>query len=163
MQGWKVDRKRQEDECDWGAWCEINQESIKCERKKKKEKKQRYYIDSFLLDILHFIGYFIYLHLRYFHLSQFPLQNSLSHPLFPLLLWGCSLTHPLLPHHPSIPLAWGIKTSQDWAHPPPRHFDKAILCFICSCSHESLNVYSLVGDLVAGRSIFTALKLTFEV
>lgn len=30
--------------------------------------------------------------------------------------------------------------------------DKAILCYTCSCSHEFLHVYSLVGDSVTGRS-----------
>jgi hypothetical protein len=30
--------------------------------------------------------------------------------------------------------------------------DKAILCYICSCSHGSLHVYSLVGGLVSGSS-----------
>jgi hypothetical protein len=30
--------------------------------------------------------------------------------------------------------------------------DKAILCYICSWSHGSLHVYSLVGDLVPGSS-----------
>jgi hypothetical protein len=30
--------------------------------------------------------------------------------------------------------------------------NKAILCYICSWSHESLHVYSLVGGLVPGSS-----------
>jgi hypothetical protein len=30
--------------------------------------------------------------------------------------------------------------------------DKAILCYICSWSHGSLHVYSLVGGLVPGSS-----------
>lgn len=33
-----------------------------------------------------------------------------SSPLSPLPVWGCSsTTHPLLPHHSSIPLCWSIK------------------------------------------------------
>jgi hypothetical protein len=49
-------------------------------------------------------------------------------------------THPLPPPHPGIPLHWGIEP------------DKAILCYICSWSHGSLHMYSLVGGLVPRSS-----------
>ena len=39
-------------------------------------------------------------------------------------------THPLLPHHPSIPLCWGIEPSQDPGSPLPSMPDKAILCYM---------------------------------
>jgi hypothetical protein len=58
----------------------------------------------------------------------------------------------LSPHHPSISLHWGIEPRQDQEPPIPSMPDKAILCYICSRSHESLHVYSLVGGLVPGSS-----------
>jgi hypothetical protein len=48
-------------------------------------------------------------------------------------------------------LHWGIETSQGQGPVLPLMSDKAILCYICS-RHESLQVYSLVGGLVPGRS-----------
>ena len=45
------------------------------------------------------------------------------------------LTHPLLPYHPSIPLHWGIKPSQDQGTSLPLMPVKVILCYICSQSH----------------------------
>jgi hypothetical protein len=56
-----------------------------------------------------FIGYFIYLHFKYYPPSLFPLQK-------PPITSPASTSvrpHTLLPHHPSIPLWWNIKTSQD--------------------------------------------------
>ena len=47
-----------------------------------------------------------------------------------------------LPYHPSIHLSWGIKSSQDKGSPLRLIPDKAILCYLCSWSHESLHVYS---------------------
>jgi hypothetical protein len=61
-------------------------------------------------------------------------------------------THPLLPHHPSISLCWCIKHSQDQGFPLPMMPDKAIVCYICRWSHESLQVYCLVGSLVSRSS-----------
>jgi len=62
------------------------------------------------------------------------------------------LPHPLSPHHPSIPLWWSIKPTQDQGPLFPLMPDKAILCNTCSWSHASLHVYSLVGGLVPGSS-----------
>jgi hypothetical protein len=39
---------------------------------------------------------------------------------------------PLLPHHPGIPLHWGIKPLQDQGPSLTLMPDKAILCYICS-------------------------------
>jgi hypothetical protein len=57
-----------------------------------------------------FIGYFLYLHFKCYPLSQsHPPQKLLTPSLLPLLLWGCSPTHPPNPTSlPSIPLHWGI-------------------------------------------------------
>jgi hypothetical protein len=59
-------------------------------------------------------------------------------------------THSLLPHHPIILLGWGIEPSQDQGLLLPLMPDKAILWYICSWSHGSLHVNSLVGGLVPG-------------
>jgi hypothetical protein len=59
---------------------------------------------------------------------------------------------PLLPHRPSIPLCWVLETSQNPGHLLTWMPDKAILCYICSCSYGPLHVYSLVGGLVPGSS-----------
>ena len=47
-------------------------------------------------------------------------------------------------------LCWVIKLSQDQGPPLPLMPDNTILCYICSWSHGSLRVYSLVGGLVPG-------------
>ena len=73
-----------------------------------------------------------------------PIHSSLS-----LLLRQCS---PTPTSQPGIPLHWGIKSSQYQGHLLPLMSDNAILCYICSRSHESLHVYSLVGGLVLGIS-----------
>jgi hypothetical protein len=57
-------------------------------------------------------------------------------------------THPLPPFRPGIPLHWGIEPSQDLPLMP----NKAILCYICSWSHGSHHVYSLLDGLVPGSS-----------
>jgi hypothetical protein len=70
-----------------------------------------------------------------------------------LLLWGCTPPiYPLLPPHSHISLHWGIEPSQDQWPLLQLILDKAILWFICSWSHGSLNVESLVGGLVPGSS-----------
>ena len=56
------------------------------------------------------------------------------------------------PHHPSIPLHWGIEPSQDQGPLFLLMPDKTILCYICRWSHGSLHMYSLVGVLVPGSS-----------
>ena len=64
----------------------------------------------------------------------------------------CSPSHPLPPPSPGIPLHWGIKPSQDQGSLFSLVSDKAILCYKCSWSHGSFNVYSLVGGLVPRSS-----------
>ena len=85
-----------------------------------------------------------------------------SHPILPpLCLYEGAPppTHPLLPHCSSIPLHWGIKPPQDQGAPLPLMPDKVILCYICSWSHGSFHVYSLVGGLVPGSSRGTGLLI----
>ena len=50
------------------------------------------------------------------------------------------------------PLHCRIQPSQDQGPLLPLVLDKAILCYICSWSHGSLHVYSLIGGLVPGSS-----------
>ena len=58
-------------------------------------------------------------------LSWFPLCKPPSHPHLPCFYEGAPPpTYPLLPHHPSIPLHWGIKPSQDQGPPLTLMSDK---------------------------------------
>jgi hypothetical protein len=94
-----------------------------------------------LLDI-----FFIYIS-NFIPFPHFPSENPPSHPPAP-----CPLTHPLLLPCPGIPLHWGIEPSQDQGPLLSLMSHKAILCYMCSWSLESLHVYSLVGGLVPGSS-----------
>ena len=107
----------------------------------------------FLLFFNFFVGYFIYLHFKCYPSSLFALWKSPSHSP-PLWFYEGDppLTHPLQPHGLSITLRCSIKSSQDQGLSLPLRPDKAILSYICSWSHESLHVYSLVGGLVLGTS-----------
>ena len=99
------------------------------------------------------IEYFIYLHFNCYPFPGFSTGNPLSYPLYPCFYEGAPpRTHALLPHHPSILLQQGIKSSQDQGPPLPLMLDKTILCDICSWSHGYLHVYSLVGGLVPESS-----------
>jgi hypothetical protein len=84
-----------------------------------------------------------------------PLPISTPQPPIPSTIPFASkslLPHPpVLPHPSSIPLCCGNKPPQDQGLPLPLMPDKAILCYICSWSHGSLHVYSLVADLVPGN------------
>jgi len=67
------------------------------------------------------------------------------------------LPHP--PKHPGLsaslfwfPLHWGIKPWQDQGLLLPFVPKKAILFYICSCSHGSVHVYSLDGGFGPGSS-----------
>jgi hypothetical protein len=100
------------------------------------------YVD--LLEIF-LLFYFIFLFfgqfLKLFSLFTFqilcpflisPPKVPLSHP--PSLL----LTHPLLLSCPGIPLHWGIEPSQEERPLLSLMSHKAILCYICGWSLESL-------------------------
>jgi hypothetical protein len=93
---------------------------------------------NFILDIL-----FIYIS-NVIPLPGFSSENSLSlpHPCF--YEDAPPPTYLLLPPLPSIPLHWGIEPPQAQGPLLLLMPDKAILCYICSWSHESLHVYSLV-------------------
>jgi hypothetical protein len=70
--------------------------------------------------LLIFIGYFIYLLFKCYPLFQFPLHKPLSPPTSFCLPEGAPPpTHPLLPHHPSIPLPWVTEPPQDQGSPLP--------------------------------------------
>ena len=96
---------------------------------------------SFLLGI-----FFIYIS-NVIPLPHFPYKKPLSHAPSP-----CSPTHPLLLPGPGIPLHWGIEPSQDQGPLFPLMSNKALFCCLCSWSHGSLHVYTLVGGLVPGSS-----------
>jgi hypothetical protein len=53
----------------------------------------------------------------------------------------------LPPHCLSILLCWGIEPLQDQGLTLPLMSD-GILCYICSWSHGSIHVYSMIGGLV---------------
>jgi hypothetical protein len=101
---------------------------------------------SFLLGIL-----FIYIS-NVLTFPGYPLEAP-----YPILLPSASmrvlpnpLTHSCLSTR--ILLHWSTEASQDQKPLLPLMPNKAILCYICSWSHESLHVYSLVGGLVSGSS-----------
>ena len=77
---------------------------------------------------------------------------KLPTPFFlPCLYEGSpSTTHPIMPHHLSIQLCWGIKPSQDQRPLLPWMPDKVILCYIYSWSHVSLHMYTLVLGSLRG-------------
>jgi hypothetical protein len=83
---------------------------------------------------LFFIGYFLYLHSKFY-----PPQLPIPSPPLPASIPS---THPLPPHCPGIPLNWAIKSSQDQGPLLPLIPDRAILCYICSWSHGHLHMYS---------------------
>jgi hypothetical protein len=99
--------------------------------------------------------YFLYLHLKCYPLSWFPLQKPffcIHHCPTSMTLFPHPPTHPLPLPCPGISLHWVIELPQD---PGPLLLlmsDKAILCYICGWSHGSLHVYSFVHGLVPGSS-----------
>jgi len=90
-----------------------------------------------------FIGYFKYLH---FNAILFPPLPSPSP--FPASV----KMFPLPPQHPGIPLHWGNEPSWDQWLLLLLMPENAILCYMCSWSHEFLNVYCLVSGLVPRSS-----------
>jgi hypothetical protein len=63
-----------------------------------------------------FIGNFLHLHFKCHRFPNPPKPCHQKPPIsssLPLLLWGCSPTHPFPPPLPSICLHWGIDPSQD--------------------------------------------------
>lgn len=80
-----------------------------------------------------FIGCFIYLHFKCYHPSRFPLHKPPIPCPSPCLYEGAPPSiHPLRPHHPSIPLHWGIESPQDKEHlfPFPGSSSWLILLFL---------------------------------
>ena len=95
-----------------------------------------------------YIGYFIYLHFKYCPPSLFPLCKYPIPSCSPLLLWGCSHIHPPTPTSSS----WHSLMLGHQAFRGPRASSPIDVWLghlpICSWSHGSLHVYSLVGGLV---------------
>jgi len=81
-----------------------------------------------------------------------PLETSNAFSSSPTSMRVLPPTHSLPLPHPGIPLHYSIAPSQDQGPLLPLMPDKAILHYICSWSHGSLHVYSLVGGLVPGSS-----------
>jgi hypothetical protein len=99
--------------------------------------------------IFSFIGYFLYLYIKYYPLSRSLLQKPPIPSPLSLPLCGVSpSSHPLLPSHLSIPLHWGIESPQGQGLLLPLMSNKANLFQGCGQSHGSLRVYSLVGGPV---------------
>ena len=96
-----------------------------------------FFCSVLLLDI-----FFIYIS-NFIPFSHLPIISSLlsllTNPPTPALL-SC------------IPLHWGLEPSQDQGPLLSLISHKAILCYICGWSLESLLVYSLASDLVPGTS-----------
>jgi len=110
------------------------------------------YIHEGLFYLFYFYWIFIYI-LNIIPFPGFLSSNPLSHLPTPCLHEGAhQLTHPLPPPCPGILLHWCIEPSQDQGPLLPLMPNKAILCYICSWSHGSVHVYSLVGGLVPGSS-----------
>jgi hypothetical protein len=107
-------------------------------------------------SVTFFCFYWIFYLFTFQVLSLFPispLELSPSNLPSPCFYEGVPPpTYTLPPHHPGIPLHWGIKPSQDQGPLFPLMPNKAIICYICNWSHKSLYVYSLVGGLVPGGS-----------
>jgi hypothetical protein len=116
-------------------------------------KKAKHTIMIFLvrsiLTLLLFFFWLLYL-FTFLMFSLFPLFHSqLLHPVSE----GASPPNLLVtPHHSSIPLQWDIKAPQKQGAILPLMPDKAILCYICSWSHEFLHVDSLFAGLVPESS-----------
>ena len=89
-----------------------------------------------------------------------PSKNTVPLPL-PTTPYPCSPTHPLPLSGPGIPLHWSIQPSQDKGPLLPLMSNQAILCCMCSWSHESHHLCSLVGGVVPGSSAGTGQFMLF--
>jgi hypothetical protein len=85
----------------------------------------------------------------------FPPNPSIPYPS------PCSPTYPLPLPCPGIFLHWGIKPSQNQGPLLLLMYNKAILCYIYSWSHGSLQVNPFVGSLVSGSSRGTGWFILF--
>jgi hypothetical protein len=86
-----------------------------------------------------FFGYFIHLHFKCYPLPSFPSQTSIPSCTPYLYEDATPPAHSLQPQpHHSLPLCWVIKPPQDQGPPLPLMSNKAILCYISSCSHGFL-------------------------
>jgi hypothetical protein len=104
----------------------------------------------FKLDIL-----FIYISNVIASKSQFPLWKLPIPPPASMMV----LTHMQTYYGLAT---WCMEPSHDQGPLLPLMSDKAILCYICSWTHGTLPVYSLVGGLVSGNSGGSGWLISFE-
>jgi hypothetical protein len=106
-----------------------------------------FFLLFFFLFFKFYIGYFIFLYFKCCSPSRFALLKlPIPFPSCCLYDGVPPLTCPLLPHHPNFSLCWGQGSLL------PFMTDKVVLCYICSWSHRSLHVYSLIGGFVPESS-----------
>ena len=86
-------------------------------------------------------------------LSPFRIPSANPHPIPPYPASIRELTHPLPPHHPSLPLHWGIKPSQDQRPPLPLMPDKA------SSAPSVLPLTPLLGSLCSVRWLAVSIRI----
>jgi len=125
----------------------------------------------FFLSFVFFLSFFLisfaffffklgisYLHFKCYSLSQFPVCKSPNHSPSPSSLRVFpSPPIPSYQRHPPRSPTLGVQPWQDQGLLLPLVPNKAILCYICSWSHESVHVYSLGSGLVPGNSGWLAL------
>jgi hypothetical protein len=94
------------------------------------------------------------LHILFIYISNIILsRNPLSHPPFPCFYEGAAPpSYRLRTPSSFIPLHWDMEPSQNQGPLLPLMSDKIFLCYICSWSHGSLHLYSLVGSFVPWSS-----------
>ena len=126
----------------------------------------------FFLPFLLFFYWIFYL-FTFQMLSPFPVSHLQIPYLSPLphFYEGAPLpTHPLQPHHPSTPLHWGIKPSQDQGLPIPLMSDKVPsapsvlpltppLGSLCSVQRLAASMYICTHQALAeprGRQLYQA-------
>jgi hypothetical protein len=116
------------------------------------KRQYLYFLDFFLL-----IGYFLYLHFKYYPPSRSPLWNPPIPFKLLLLLWGCSPTHmptPAFLYCHSSTLGYRTPSGlhmwpEPWV-PPYEHFGWwsssqdlcDLACWHCSSTHEAENTLS---------------------
>ena len=112
-----------------------------------------FYLFFFFFCFCFWIGYFLYLHFKYFPLSRSPLWNPKTPSPPHLPLWGCSSTHPPTHSHPpTLAPNNGVLNILRPKSLFRTDVHKAIFCHIYEQHHGLLHVYSLIGGPVTGST-----------